>query len=210
MRNILVKVDNISIEYMGQILFQNLSFDIKKGDKAVIKGPSGSGKTTILNMLCGFEKPDTGFITAFDNDLTKHPSSSRKYFSWLPQDLNFADEDIVLDIVLFPFSFKSNKHIEISEDTILTEFSLLGLKQELITSKYCDLSGGEKQRIGIIICKLLGSEIMLLDEPTSALDKESINKVINYLLRNEELTIISVSHDDRWIDQCNKIIEIEQ
>lgn len=208
MRNILVNADNISISYLGQILFQNLSFQIKQGDKAVIKGPSGSGKSTILNMICGFEQPDKGNITAFGIDVVNQATAARKYFSWLPQDLNFADEDTVEDIIMFPFSFRANKDIEINQLMILKQFDKLGLKTELLSSKYIDLSGGEKQRVGIIICKLLDCDIMLLDEPTSALDKASITKVIDYLLKDENLTILSVSHDDRWCDNCNNIIEL--
>ncbi len=209
MINILVKVDNISISYLGQILFQNLSFEINKGDKAVIKGPSGSGKSTILNMICGFEKPDSGKINIFDIDIINNPTLARKYLSWLPQDLNFSDDETVLDIIKFPFSFKANKDIVISNDLILEQFDKLGLKKEILFNKYVDLSGGEKQRIGIIICKLLKCEIMLLDEPTSALDKISKAKVIDYLLADQELTILSVSHDDNWCSHCNNIIEIE-
>ncbi len=208
MREKLVTVDNISMEYLGQTLFRDLSFDIYEGDKAVIKGSSGSGKSTILNMLCCFENPLAGSITALNLDLITHAEEVRKYFSWLPQDLNFPDEDTVLNVIKFPFSFKSNSHLQVSKEDILSEFDFLNLRREIIDSKYVDLSGGEKQRVGIIISKLLRRKIMLLDEPTSALDRYSLNRVIDYLLKDNSLTIISVSHDDTWCSNCNKIIEI--
>ncbi len=208
MREKLVIVDNISMEYLGHPLFQDLSFDIYEGDKAVIKGSSGSGKSTILNMLCGFENPLGGSITAFNLDLTTHADKVRKYFSWLPQDLSFPDEDTVFDVIKFPFSFQANSHLQVSKEDILLEFDFLNLKRDVIDSKYVELSGGEKQRVGIIISKLLRRKIMLLDEPTSALDRYSLNRVIDYLLNDKSLTIISVSHDDTWCSNCNKIIEI--
>ncbi len=208
MKDILIKVENISMDYLGQNLFHNLSFELKKGEKLAIKGPSGCGKSTILNMLCGFERPTAGNIFIYGQNVVSQSDIGRKYCSWLPQDLNFADDDKVEDIILFPFSFKANKQKQIDLKMIQEQFDLLGLKKELLSNRYIDLSGGEKQRVGILICKLLDSEIMLLDEPTSALDRSSVDKVIDYLLRDHHLTIVSVSHDERWCRECSKIVEI--
>ena len=75
-------------------------------------------------------------------------------------------------------------------------------------SSFDEISGGEKQRIGIMICKLLKRDIMLLDEPTSALDKVNLGSVVEYLCAENETTMLSASHDDEWLRHCDNIIEL--
>ncbi len=88
------------------------------------------------------------------------------------------------------------------------ELEKLNLNKSILNQNFSDISGGEKQRLGIMICKLINRPIMILDEPTSALDKENISTIAQYLCYDNDKTILSASHDDEWVQKCNKIIEI--
>ena len=71
-----------------------------------------------------------------------------------------------------------------------------------------EISGGEKQRILLVSGILLKRKLIFLDEPTSALDKESKRKVIERFQKNNEFTVLSVSHDDEWLDSAARVIEL--
>ena len=85
---------------------------------------------------------------------------------------------------------------------------ILGLSAELRSENFNTLSGGEKQRFGIILCKMLNKEIILLDEPSSALDKRSIAAVVDYIFNDKTLTLLVSTHEDLIIDSCDIKIEI--
>jgi ATPase subunit of ABC transporter with duplicated ATPase domains len=78
-----------------------------------------------------------------------------------------------------------------------------------LNNQFRDISSGEKQRIGLIIGKLLQRDLLLLDEPTSALDSESTSRAIEYILHDNNLTVLTASHDDRWVEACSTIIDLE-
>jgi ABC-type lipoprotein export system ATPase subunit len=78
-----------------------------------------------------------------------------------------------------------------------------------LKNSYDSLSGGEKQRIGLIICKLLKRKIILLDEPSSALDKDTALKAIDFVFYLAETTIISISHDERWLARSDRVLTMK-
>lgn len=83
----------------------------------------------------------------------------------------------------------------------------LDLSEEMLESTFSDLSTGQRQRVGLAICYLLGRKIMFLDEPTSALDERSKQKVSDLIMK-EDLTVISTSHDPWWVERCDRVIEL--
>jgi UDP-glucose/iron transport system ATP-binding protein len=206
----MIIAENLTVCFGEQVIFENLSFKISKGDKAAIKGESGSGKTTLLNTLLGFVIPDSGSITFLDKKLSEvNIEEFRGKISWVPQELNLPAEK-VSDIVSLPFSYKANKNKKPKEEIVRKLIESLGLSHKILQKSVRDISGGEKQRIILASCKMLNKEFIILDEPTSALDKESKKKVIDVFLKDHELTIISASHDDLWLESCNKIINLNK
>jgi putative ABC transport system ATP-binding protein len=86
----------------------------------------------------------------------------------------------------------------------------LELEKDILDKNFENLSGGEKQRIGILIALLLERDIFLLDEATSALDSELKKKVVDHFLKHEEWTLFIISHDREWERDKVEIVEIEK
>jgi len=205
----MINFKNISLKLNSSQIFDNFSFNINKGEKAAIKGRSGKGKTTLFNLIMGFILPDSGNIY-FNGILLnqKNITNIRKRIAWLPQNPGIIGSGIIRDEILLPFRFSLNKSLKPSMQTIEIELEKLNLDKTILNSSFDEISGGEKQRLGILLCKLLKREVLLLDEPTSALDKTNLGNVADYLCSQEELTVLSASHDEEWLKHCTQVIEI--
>jgi putative ABC transport system ATP-binding protein len=205
----MINFKNINLIFNGKPIFSNFSLFVEKGGKTAIKGRSGKGKTSLFNMLMGFIKPDSGEILIDGDKLSnENIDNIRKKIAWLPQNPDIIGRGMVLEQILLPFGFSANKHLLPDKKVIVKELEKLNLDKSILHSSFNEISGGEKQRIGIMISKLLQRKILLLDEPTSALDKDSLSAVINYLCEAKDTTVLSASHDEEWLIHCNNIIEI--
>jgi ABC-type lipoprotein export system ATPase subunit len=154
-------------------------------------------------------RPDSGRIVVNNNEInSRNINAIRKNFAWLPQNFNVLRADNVRASILAPFSFAANRKSMPAESDIISSLEMLGLDRSILDNSIDNVSGGEKQRIGLIICRLLRKPIMIADEPTSALDRDSKLRVIDYILNDKELTVLSSSHDDEWVSHCGKIIEL--
>lgn len=188
-------------------LFNELSFDIEQGQHACILGPSGSGKSTLLKILLGGHAVDSGEILIHNQPLDECGWHQwRGQVAYIPQEAPLGI-GTVRDALLLPFEFKVHKHNTPSDDKMKAQLKALGLQDKHLEQTTNKLSGGEKQRVAIARALLLGKTIFIADEPTSALDKDSKTKVIEALMKTEH-TLISVSHDDDWIERCNHTIEL--
>ncbi|MGA2297971.1 MAG: ABC transporter ATP-binding protein [FCB group bacterium] len=201
---------NIELSFQDKTIIKDFNLVLTKGEKVALKGRSGSGKTSILNLIMGFGNPDTGEIKYHDKILAKNDFSRiRKKICWLPQNVNIFGRGKVENIINFPFSFHENKKLKPSKNELESLLAGLNLDTDILNKDFENISGGERQRIGILLCKLLKRELILLDEPTSALDKESIEKMQEMILKDAELTVLSASHDDDWLAYCDRVIDIE-
>ena len=205
----MLKLVNINLDFNGRRIFDNFSLEVAKGCKMALKGASGSGKTTIFNLIMHFIFPESGEIYFNGEKSTKENISDiRKKISWLPQNTSIFGRGTVEDVILYPFDFKVNSKIMPTREMIINNFERVGLTDEILSSSINEISGGEKQRIGLIISKLLKRPLMLLDEPTSALDADSKDLVIDYLFQDPEQTIISTSHDEVFLEHCQRVVEL--
>lgn len=205
----MLKFRKISFSYgrATDPVFSGLDLDLVQGDRMVIKGESGSGKTSLLRLILGFEQPSSG--TIFYRGMPLDPRTLhllRQETAWLPQDLDLG-QGLVREVLLFPFRFRANAAKRPSYGEILGVLAQLNLEQKVWEQDFRELSTGQRQRLGIALCYLLGKRVLLLDEPTSALDEQSRERV-GELLFQKEITLISTSHDPWWIKRCNKIIRI--
>ena len=201
-------LENISKSFNGVNIISNLSLEIPDGSKVAVTGKSGAGKSTFLNMLMGFILPDNGNITLLGMDVNeKNINEIRENLSWVPQELNI-DVRYVRELLLLPFGYNKNKKYNPSAKTITNALDMFGLKEDILGKDVSDISGGEKQRIFLTSSYLLKRKICFLDEPTSGLDSDSKREVINYFLHECASTVVAVTHDEKWMDNSNIIIDL--
>jgi putative ABC transport system ATP-binding protein len=200
---------NVGVVFNEQLLFAPLSFEVSKGEKVAISGNSGKGKSTLFNLLLGFEQRFTGEILYEDKPLTPTVIQQfRMQVGWLPQELSFLSTLTVREFIFAPFEYHVNKANRPTVEEIEQWFDAFDLKTDLLNHSLNAISGGEKQRLGLITVLLLKRSILLLDEPVSALDVTTKQKVIERLFSDKNLTILSSSHDAIWNERCDKIITL--
>ncbi|HEX6983116.1 MAG TPA: ATP-binding cassette domain-containing protein [Balneolaceae bacterium] len=200
---ILISCSKLSFSFGSEQVIDKLSFEAARGSHTVLKGESGSGKSTILKLLLGFLIPSAGTI---EFNFPESGDTVRNHTAWLPQDLDLG-EGTVEEIMKKPFEFSSNQSQKVTQGVMVGILQKLGLSRQSLKKQFRDLSTGQRQRVGLSICHLLGKPLLLLDEPTSALDVISKQKAADLLL-NQNRTIISTSHDPFWVDLADNVIEL--
>jgi putative ABC transport system ATP-binding protein len=193
----LIRYKDICVDFHGSRLFSKFNLIVNQGDKLILKGRSGSGKSTLLKIILGIIHVDDGEIFYRGRKVSaSNIWDIRKEIAYVSQDTDIG-EGIVKDLINEIFSFDHNRGRKYhrKRNSLIEYF---GLDRSIVYKKFEDLSGGEKQRICIIISVLLGKEIFLLDEVTSALDPELKEKVVDFFLENEDWTLLVASHDNTW------------
>jgi len=204
----MISLKDITVKFNDAYILKDFNLTIEKGEKVLISGKSGIGKSTLLKLLLGFALPDKGSIHFNDSILDKDNIwEFRKSVAYVSQDLDIGEGEIK-ELIKNIFMFKSNSEAAFSKDNLTDLIHVFELDEEILSKNYEELSGGEKQRIVIIISILLNREIFLLDEITSALDENLKKKVIDYFLDWNDLTVIIISHDTDYI-QTNKLLKIK-
>lgn len=200
---------NVAVAYDNKPIFSPVSFELNTGEKIAISGPSGKGKSSLFNVLLGFEHRYQGEVLLEGKPLSPVVIQDvRKQVAWLPQEINVLPTQTVREFIYNPFEYQVNKHKRPTTNQIESRFEELDLKTEILDHTIGSISGGEKQRIGILTVLLLQRSILFLDEPVSALDARMKKKVVDLLLGNKQLTVLSTSHDAVWNDHCNKIVTL--
>ncbi len=195
-------------------VINNLSFEIRKGEKVGFIGVSGSGKTTIMNLLLRFYKEDSGAVmvdgVALKNEHTAH---WRDHIGYVKQDIFLLDGTIRENITL--------GDPNVDEELLKTVIVQASLKQmvdkmpdgmnSLIGEKGANLSGGQRQRIGIARSLYRNADILIFDEATSALDNVTENEVTESIdaLSNANKTILIIAHRITTLRNCDRIYELK-
>ena len=203
----MIKLKDITVKINNAYILKDFNLAVEKGEKVLISGKSGIGKSTLLKLILGFTFPDKGCIT-FDNiELDKKSIwEIRKRIAYVSQDLDIGQGEVnaLIEEIFF---LKTNLKSSFNNNELIKLLHLFELKEDILFKDYEELSGGEKQRIAIIISILLKREVFLLDEITSALDESLKQKVLNYFLDQKNLTVIIISHDTDY-KQNNKLRKI--
>ena len=192
---------DVTFIYDGKPLMTHFSDEVSSGEKVVVYGASGTGKSTLLSSIAGLVQPDEGEIWVGGQLLTGTTVSDiRRLTAWVPQEFTLP-YDTVKECVFAPFKLRQNRNKIPAEQTVLNIFGHLGLEQEIYTKHLVEISGGQRQRVMIAIA-------VLLDKPTSALDSDSIEKLIVFLKSYKSMTMVAVSHDERFIRAFDRSIKI--
>lgn len=202
--------ENVSLAYgkNSPPVIQDFSLTLEKGDKAVLTGPSGTGKSTIINGLMGFSDIVKGEIRLNNTVVNaENIAEIRRQIAWLPQELSFPVKSVE-ELAYYVFQFATNRKAKPTRNELVSMMEKLLLPADILHKCTDEISGGQKQRVLLASILLTKKPLLLLDEPTSALDKDSTDAILNHLLLQRELTVLSISHDSHWKNKMNEQIEI--
>jgi putative ABC transport system ATP-binding protein len=207
MQDEIIRYENAGIHFGSKKVLSNFSLCIPKGNKILMKGKSGTGKSTLFKILMGFEKLSEGSVYYKGVPLSPQVAwQIRKEVAYVSQDTDLG-EGSVKDLLEEVHSYRPNRD-KIVPEKLQILMRELELEKDILEKNFENLSGGEKQRIGILISLLLEREIFLLDEATSALDSGLKKKVVDHFLKYKDWTLFVVSHDREWERDEVEIVDI--
>jgi lipoprotein-releasing system ATP-binding protein len=201
-------------------VLQGVALAVDEGEFVAIVGPSGCGKTTLLHLLATLDRPDSGEVCFQGHRIDNLPTAGRdilrnRYFGMVFQFYHLLPELSVLENVLMPamigqgiFGYLVNRRANRERAREILE--LVGLGHRL-KHKPRELSGGEMQRTAIARALIGQPRVLLADEPTGNLDKhtgEEIMAILRRLNREQNLTIVMVTHDQQIADQADRTITL--
>lgn len=202
----MITLNNVCKSFGEKKLFDNFGLDIRDGEFVVFAGKSGCEKTTLLNMIGGLEKPDSGDIIVNGKDIFKK-RNLRGYFTETVGFLfqNFAlieDETVIKNLNYVQKKYRSGVPV----DDILNSLGLFDKRE----TKVYKLSGGEQQRVALARLMYKKCSIILADEPTGSLDSENAAAVLKILhdLNDRGKTVILVTHSEKIIENEKRVINL--
>jgi len=205
----LIRFKNVSLQLNHRPILANINLTIHSSAKIAVVGKSGSGKSSLLNLIVGRYIPTSGEIYFKQKLLTRHTISEvRSSIAFIGQEPVLGAEN-VREALLLPFKFSLNKQLFPTQSAIDNILEILLLPSDILDQKTDDISGGEKQRLAIARALLLKKTIFLLDEITSALDKLAKKAVLELFCKEDNFTILTVTHDSEWQESCEQMLEIE-
>lgn len=193
-------------------LLDDISFEVKRGDRIGIVGKSGSGKSTLLRLLNRLIDPTKGQIFFENKPLKQHSITQlRQQIVLVPQEPKLLGMT-VQDSLSYPLQLQQLSVTEIRQK-VREYCDLFAIPEDWLERNELQLSVGQRQWITIIRGLILNPSILLLDEPTSALDIGLANQLLdklNSLCASDGLTVMMVNHQLSWIRQfANKIIYLQ-
>ena len=209
----LVKIYNDSEIKVKAVDHIDLTFE--QGEFAAIVGPSGSGKTTLLNMIGGLDNPTEGEIIVNGENIGNLSSSQLIDFrlhniGFVFQAYNLIPVLTAKENVEFIMELQGVKRIERDERAIEL-LSAVGLA-ERVNSRPAKLSGGQQQRVAVARALASKPKFILADEPTANLDSKSTETLLDImekLNKEENITFIFSTHDQRVVNKARRVITIE-
>lgn len=207
----MLELKNISKKFKDRQILSDFNLTVEENKILAIVGPSGGGKTTLLRMLAGLEKIDSGEIIYNGEPLPIDELEKRNLLGFVFQDFQLFPHLTVLEnLVLSPIkTMNMAKNVAEKKATELLE--KLGLEKQ-INNYPISLSGGQKQRVALARAMMIDPKIIGYDEPTSALDPELRLEVEKLILKNRELGItqIVVTHDLQFAENiADSILKVE-
>lgn len=222
--NIQYKVNNGDLD---QIILDDISFNIYKGEFVIILGKSGSGKTTLFNTIVGLIEPTSGNVFINNHNITIMSDDEktywrRYYFGYIFQNyglfptLNVYDNIVMSANLIKMYSKNAKKYFDTDEQKQRIDKKFINnviekLKLKELQYKFPhELSGGQQQRVSIARIFIKKPEIIFADEPTGALDDETTQNVMKILqdLNNYGSTIVMITHNEKLTEYATKIIRI--
>ena len=196
-----LQIENISKSYGPKVLFENIGFNINEGDKIALIAPNGTGKSTLLRILAGKDKSDSGGKITFlrniriafleqEYEFDPEKTAFRQVIDDSAAYMEGLDEDGIFAYELRVNKFLSN--FEVGRDSLMK-----------------NLSGGEVKRVALARMLASDADFFIMDEPTNHLDINAIEYLENYLGHSRS-TLLMVTHDRYFLDRvCNTVLELD-
>lgn len=191
-----MKLKNLSKQYGDNVIFKNLSLELKDGEILTVMGPSGIGKTTLIKVLTGLEEAEAGQVEINGNEYEIGDPAISEQIGLVFQDFNlFPHLTVKENIALAPVLVKKRAKQEVDQK-VNELLKQLGITEQADLYPY-QLSGGQKQRVAIARALAMNPEVIIYDEPTSGLDEKSTEQVekIMLALKKEGVSQMVVTHD---------------
>lgn len=190
-----LKIENISKIFEKGRGVKNISFQLEKGELVSFLGPSGCGKTTLLNIIGGFVKNDSGSIYLEDKDITEYPPEKREIVTVFQNYALFPHMNVIENVKygLKYRGYNKEEQIKLAKE-YLKIVGLEGYEKNSVG----ELSGGQQQRVALARALVLQPKILLLDEPFSNLDaklKIAMREEVKELQKRLGISMIFVTHD---------------
>ena len=216
--NTVIDAHNISKVYNPKTIpvfaVNNVHLHLKKGEFTALVGPSGSGKTTLLNMIGGLDKPDEGSVIINGIDITK--LTPNELINFRLRNIGFVFQSFNLipvltakenaEFILLLQGIKKNAR----DERVTQLFKQIGLEDKL-NVRPGKLSGGQQQRVAVARALASKPQFVLADEPTANLDSKSATNLLDIMTKlnkDEEITFIFSTHDQRVIDRARRVITL--
>ncbi|MBO5563427.1 MAG: ABC-F family ATP-binding cassette domain-containing protein [Bacteroidales bacterium] len=198
-----LQIENISKSYGPKVLFEHIDFNINEGDKVALIAPNGTGKTSLLRILAGKDKSDSGGKILFLKDIR---------IAFLEQEYDFDPEKSIfrqiMDASADWTSHLDEEHVweyERRVGQLLTQFGLTDGGKLMK-----DLSGGEVKRVALTQMLASEADFYIMDEPTNHLDIDAI-EFLEQHLKHARCTLFMVTHDRYFLDRvCNTVMELDR
>ncbi len=197
-----LQIENISKSYGPKILFEHIGFNVNEGDKIALIAPNGTGKTSLLRILAGKDKSDSGGRILFLKDIR---------IAFLEQEYDFRPDAGILEQILEHSAAATAgmdaDHLAAFRQKLREFLGNFGLQDT--DRKMCELSGGEIKRVALSEMLALEADFLIMDEPTNHLDIEAVEYLEGYLKRSR-CTLLMVTHDRYFLDRvCNIVMELD-
>ena len=208
--NNIIEFEKVSKSFGNLKVLDQLSLEVKDGEKLALIGPSGSGKTTILRILMTLETIDDGFVSVNNqylwhekkegkvvNASDNHLKKMRDQIGMVFQQFNLFPHLTAIENVQEPQILIKKKNKSEANEKALELFNMIGLNDKIDHYPH-QLSGGQQQRVAIARALAMDPKIMLFDEVTSALDPELVDEVLQVLHKlasNSDTTMLTVTHE---------------
>ena len=198
-----LQIENISKSYGHKVLFENIGFNINEGDKIALIAPNGTGKTSLMKILAGKDKSDSGGKILFLKDIR---------IAFLEQDYPFDPQKTIFQQIMSSSTEFTRgldqEHLWEYERRVVKFLSNFNLPDPDQLMK--ELSGGEVKRVALTQMLASEAEFFIMDEPTNHLDIDAIEFLEGYLSRSR-CTLLMVTHDRYFLDRvCNIVMEMDR
>lgn len=194
-------------------VLKNVNLELEKGDSLAITGPSGCGKTTLLSMIAGLDRPDSGQILFNDKDITQYNEDQwtehrAQNISIIFQQFHLMKQLTALENVMLPLEINNNANLDAAKEAL----KKVQLSHRL-HHQPGQLSGGEQQRVAIARALVTNPTLLLADEPSGNLDQEtglSVMDMLFEIIDQNKMTFVMVTHDMEVKNRCQLHFDLQK